>query len=375
MNRLKIVKESSHIKEVYYNLYQDSPIAILEEDLSEIKTYFNSLKKKGVPDISAFFNKHPDEIIYLVDKIKIVAANESAMKLCQAGDLKEICQRLCHVFNKQSYEIFKDELIALSEGETEYHCETVMQTLNGVERQIILKMVVASGYENTLSKGFLHIIDISNIKEEKENLEKSEEKYRIIFENAYDAIFLIDTITGIVLDANRKAEQLLGLLKDNIMGMHFTQLFPEEEKDYYRKLLPHTGDRHFFSENTVVCHENGDKIPVCICGKTIELRPRKLFLCLLREMHTDELQTRGSNIINHDISNASLKKLTQREIEILSLIASGFSNKQIANRLYISPKTIETHRTNMMDKLNIHKSADLVRFAITQGLIGSHPSA
>jgi len=60
--------------------------------------------------------------------------------------------------------------------------------------------------------------------------------------------------------------------------------------------------------------------------------------------------------------------LTAREKEILSLIAEGLNNQQIADRLFISPRTVDTHRTNIMQKLDIHDSVKLVRFAIEKGL-------
>ncbi|MBI5408046.1 MAG: response regulator transcription factor [Nitrospirae bacterium] len=61
--------------------------------------------------------------------------------------------------------------------------------------------------------------------------------------------------------------------------------------------------------------------------------------------------------------------LTDRECEILRLIASGLTNKQIADKLFISVKTVETHRTNIMQKLNVHTTADLVRYAIKTGIL------
>jgi len=61
--------------------------------------------------------------------------------------------------------------------------------------------------------------------------------------------------------------------------------------------------------------------------------------------------------------------LTKREIEILKLIASGYSNQEIANILYISYNTVDTHRKNIMHKLTIKNTAGLVRYAIEKGLI------
>jgi len=62
-------------------------------------------------------------------------------------------------------------------------------------------------------------------------------------------------------------------------------------------------------------------------------------------------------------------KLTSREIEVLQLIAEGYANKQIAGDLDISIKTVEKHRQNLMDKLHIHDTASLTRYAISSGVI------
>jgi DNA-binding NarL/FixJ family response regulator len=62
-------------------------------------------------------------------------------------------------------------------------------------------------------------------------------------------------------------------------------------------------------------------------------------------------------------------ELTSREAEVLQLIAEGFSNKQIAAELCISIKTVEKHRQQVMNKLNIHDVAGLTRYAISKGLV------
>jgi DNA-binding NarL/FixJ family response regulator len=62
-------------------------------------------------------------------------------------------------------------------------------------------------------------------------------------------------------------------------------------------------------------------------------------------------------------------ELTTREAEVLQLIAEGFSNKQIAGELSISIKTVEKHRQQVMNKLNIHDVAGLTRYAISKGMV------
>lgn len=63
--------------------------------------------------------------------------------------------------------------------------------------------------------------------------------------------------------------------------------------------------------------------------------------------------------------------LTPRQREVLQLIAEGHSTKEIAHRLGVSVKTIETHRAQLMDRLGIHDVAGLVRYAVRSGLVDS----
>ena len=61
--------------------------------------------------------------------------------------------------------------------------------------------------------------------------------------------------------------------------------------------------------------------------------------------------------------------LTEREIEILRLIVQGYTNREMGNALNISVRTVETHRSNLMEKLNLHSRVDLVRYARERKLI------
>ncbi|MDZ4824611.1 MAG: response regulator transcription factor [Flavobacteriales bacterium] len=78
-----------------------------------------------------------------------------------------------------------------------------------------------------------------------------------------------------------------------------------------------------------------------------------------------------SVLLSPDKGNRSgkLADLTEREVEILKLVAEGLSNKEIGDKLFISHRTVDTHRTNLMTKLEVHNVAGLVRFAIQNGML------
>jgi DNA-binding NarL/FixJ family response regulator len=84
---------------------------------------------------------------------------------------------------------------------------------------------------------------------------------------------------------------------------------------------------------------------------------------------------KGETVLDEQLSKEQALKgernagLTPREVEILQLICDGKSNKEIANQLELSANTVAVHRANIMDALGIHKTAELVVYAIRNGLV------
>ena len=100
-------------------------------------------------------------------------------------------------------------------------------------------------------------------------------------------------------------------------------------------------------------------------------------------IHAIEMVSKGSTFFSPSVSQTLLdeeyavkakhktptvSQLTERESEVLALIADGLSNKRIADKLKVSIRTIQTHRQKIMKKLDIHTAVDLTRFAIARGL-------
>lgn len=73
--------------------------------------------------------------------------------------------------------------------------------------------------------------------------------------------------------------------------------------------------------------------------------------------------------VNTAEAQGKYERLTPREQEILLLIAQGLSDKEIAAQLVISPSTVQSHRWRIMDKLDLHNRAELIKYAIRRGLI------
>jgi DNA-binding NarL/FixJ family response regulator len=70
----------------------------------------------------------------------------------------------------------------------------------------------------------------------------------------------------------------------------------------------------------------------------------------------------------HNEGKTAVSVLSDREREVLQLVSEGLSTKEIAARLYITPKTVDAHRQRIMDKLEIHSVAELTRYALREGI-------
>lgn len=66
---------------------------------------------------------------------------------------------------------------------------------------------------------------------------------------------------------------------------------------------------------------------------------------------------------------SSFNALSEREIEVIKMVAKGYNNREIAEKLFLSPLTVKTHRHNILQKLNLNNSAALIRFVTEMGLI------
>ena len=84
---------------------------------------------------------------------------------------------------------------------------------------------------------------------------------------------------------------------------------------------------------------------------------------------TKRLMSEYIERLKHGENTGTYESLSEREKEVLALIAKGFSNKEIAEQLIISVKTVESHKSNVMEKLGLKTRPELVKFAVKKGLL------
>ena len=350
-------------------MFTHAPVSLWEEDFSEVKRRFDHLRGNGVEDLRKHFKKYPEEVLVLARKIRIVRVNNETLTLYDAAGPIEFREGLSPIFNKDSFDVFKEELMAFWKGRTSFVSEAINLTLTGMSKNILIHAIIPPGFEHDWTKVYIAITDITTIRDSMRNLAASEQKYRSAFDAIQTAIVLADMPSGMIVEANKCAKRLFGSSKNSeLVGMHLADLVTGEDQDKIRALLCHQAEGPSPAGPVLhVRHKSNGVIPVSTTAHTFDINDE--IVILVSFTPADEAApARSANRRARDPHAGLGKKLTQREREILKFICSGKTSRVIANQLCISDKTVETHRARIMQKLDTHCVVDLVKFAMSNGL-------
>ncbi|MGA1870508.1 MAG: PAS domain S-box protein [bacterium] len=131
--------------------------------------------------------------------------------------------------------------------------------------------------------------DFSGRRRMHDKLQESEEKYKCLFENANDAIFIADTTNGIIVDVNKKAENLLGRSREEIIGIHQSEIHPQSKAQYYKdKFRKHIQKGQVFDMQAEVIKKDGNIVPVFISASVITVNGKNVIQGLFRDITADK---------------------------------------------------------------------------------------
>ncbi len=353
-------------------MFTHAPVSLWEEDFSGVKKRFDQLKRSGVEDLRKHFKKHPEEVLSLARMVRVVRVNNETLALYDAAGTDEFLDGLSKIFNNDSFEVFKEELLAFWRGRTSFTSEAINLTLTGTIKNILIHALIPPDFEQTWCKVYVAITDITAINDRTRNLTASEQKYRDVFNTIQTAVLLVDASSGMIIESNRNAKRLFGSSKVELSGQHLADLVRRDDQNRVRALLRQQPGKVGFAGQVIhVRHKINGIIPVIANVNTIENSDTKVFVVSLAEAH-HMTPAKSIESIRAAFHAGPGKKLTQREREILTHVCEGKTSRAIAQHLYISEKTVETHRARIMQKLDTNCVVDLVKFAMTNGLVQPH---
>ncbi|MEF8834610.1 MAG: PAS domain S-box protein [Candidatus Thermoplasmatota archaeon] len=230
--RVKLHEELERSEKRYRSLFEESPISIWEEDFSEVKRNIEDLKESGVEDFETYFSENPNEVKKFTEMVDIKDVNKTTLEVFGAESKEELYENFDKILREEGQEGLINELVAIANGEQTFQTsEFVNYTLDGEKRYFYLKWAVTSEEEGDYSEVIVSLVDITRLKKTQKKLEKSEKKYRSIFENTGTAMVMIDEDKTISL-VNEEFAQIMGYSKEEIEGnIKWPKFVAEKDRD------------------------------------------------------------------------------------------------------------------------------------------------
>ncbi|MES9971969.1 MAG: EAL domain-containing protein, partial [Candidatus Thiodiazotropha sp.] len=213
LNDLLVTRNLRENEERFRLVYENSPVPIWEEDFSAVKTRLDELKESSGDDIEAYLLAHPQLVRECAALVRVVNVNSAALELHDAESEKELFEGLPRTFIPESYDAFRKELIAIARDETELRFDGVVQTLRGERRDVSVAFSVCPGYEQSLSKVFVSLFDITHRKQAEDQLRLAAS----VFSTSQEGILISDAENRII-DINPAFTRLTGYSRAEALG-------------------------------------------------------------------------------------------------------------------------------------------------------------
>ena len=216
-----------------------------------------------------------------------------------------------------------------------------------------------------------------------------EEKYKALIENPIIGVFIYHGKKFVF--ANQRLSEILGYSNKELMGINMVNIVLKQDRglftDKIRKCFD--GLQSFVHIQFKALRKDKKIAKLELYGKLTKIKEKDCLIgnikdnskikeenndeMLLKNVNNDELQEVVTMFTeNNDLRVASeyyTDKLTKRQIEILKYISDGLKSNEIAKLLFISQRTVEWHRNNLLEKTNSINTAELIKYAIKRGII------
>lgn len=209
--------------ELYRALFRQAPVSLWEEDASQPKAYIDQLRRSGIDDIKTYLDYHPEEVAKCAAMVRVKAVNEATATLYEARDVAELLGNVDKLFCEESYDSFKQVLVAMAEGRTSLETMTYNRTTSGAKKHVLLKFWVVPGYEATYERVWISMLDLTEHELFAKELDDTDKRYRMFAEYVNDIIWTMDMGLNFTF-VSPSVERTLGYTAEEVASMGYARL-------------------------------------------------------------------------------------------------------------------------------------------------------
>ncbi|MEW8684307.1 MAG: EAL domain-containing protein [Candidatus Thiodiazotropha sp.] len=165
LNDLLTTRNLRQSEERFRLVFENSPVSIQEEDYSAVKAHLEPLRPQFGDDLAGYLDEHPEVVEECAALVRVIEINHASLILHEAESKEAVLQGLPQIFLTETLMDFRDVLLALMSGKTKVRKQSVLQTLHGHRHDIDSFISVCPGYEESLGKVLVSLIDITELKQ------------------------------------------------------------------------------------------------------------------------------------------------------------------------------------------------------------------
>lgn len=199
-------------------------------------------------------------------------------------------------------------------------------------------------------------------------LEEPGQWFKRIFNNLDEGVLFADLKNKQFVVGNKAVCQMLGYQVEEFKNLEMTSICPPEDSYHLIRQFERQADGDMVLRKDVPFRrKDGELFYADIISIPLKFSGEVYLINFLRETLAQKIKSvlQHNNFPDSDLSNL----LTETEMKILRLIIKGMSNKEIARLLHRSKRTVENHRAHLMKKLSVDNPIELIKRAVTMGLV------
>ncbi len=191
-----------------------TPVSIWHENFSEVKTWLDNLKEKGVKDLRDFLLQHPEKIREAASLVKVLAINDATLRLFRVNNREQLLGKLDKLFTRESDPVFMEELVTIWNGGNHFISNISIQRSTGEKVPAILEWYTPKTPDGLDLNRV--VVTLSNIQELK-IVEAEKERLSALIEQTAESIMITDLSAKIVY-VNRGFEKMTGYSATDALG-------------------------------------------------------------------------------------------------------------------------------------------------------------